>query len=227
MFEPIFFAKKEKDQFYLPEDELHHLTIFRIKIPEKILFTAGDGKLYSGIVKKNGIIKDIVIVDSSIEDQFINLYFGLCDKNRMKFIFEKGTEIGVKSFNPIITKKSEKFFIKKERVENILKAAIKQSRRLNLPEYNEPKPIKNIDFDKNVDSYFGSLERKHKKDIVFNSKYVNIFVGPPSGFTDDEEEFLMKNGVKPFFFDVGILRTETFAISILSIFHYLKGLKNG
>ncbi|MEJ5307665.1 MAG: RsmE family RNA methyltransferase [candidate division WOR-3 bacterium] len=226
MVEPIFFAEKKGEKFFLPEDELHHLTVYRIRVPSKILFTTGDGILYSGTVDKNGNIYELIKVDHSNENEFVNLYFGLCDKNRMKFIFEKCTELGVRSFNPVITQKSEKYPLKKDRVFSILKSAVKQSRRFKVPVYNEPVELFKLDFDRSIDSFFGSLENKTKKTIEFKSESVNIFIGPPSGFTKEEEEFLIKNGVKPFFFDVAVLRTETFAVAFLSIIHYLKGAKN-
>ncbi|HAF07383.1 MAG: RsmE family RNA methyltransferase [bacterium] len=225
MVEPIFFAEKKGEKIFLPEDELHHLSVYRIKIPSKILFTTGDGILFSGIVDRYGRILELEKISSTQENEFVNLYFGLCDKNRMKFIFEKCTEIGVRSFNPIITKKSEKYPLKKDRVFSILKSAVKQSRRFIIPEYNDPVELFKIDFDRDVDSFFGSLEKKEKRNIVFKSKIVNIFVGPPSGFTKDEELFLIDKGVKPFFLDVAVLRTETFAVSFLSILHYLRGNK--
>lgn len=226
MVDPIFFAEKKGEKYFLPEDELHHLSVYRIKTPSKILFTTGDGILFSGTVDKDGNIYEFIKVDHSIENEFVNLYFGLCDKSRMKFIFEKCTELGVKSFNPIITQKSEKYPLKNDRVLSILKSAVKQSRRFKMPVYNEPIKLTEINFDKNHDSFFGSLDKKVEKTIEFKSESVNIFIGPPSGFTKEEEEFLIKNGVKPFFFDVAVLRTETFAVAFLSIVHYLKGVKN-
>lgn len=227
MVDPIFFAQKKGETFFLPKDEIHHLSVYRIKIPSKILFTTGDGILFSGIVDKNGNLSEFKQVDHSYENEFVNLYFGLCDKNRMKFIFEKCTELGIKSFNPILTQKSEKYPLKNERVFSILKSAVKQSRRFKIPAYNEPVKLADLNFDKNVDSFFGSLDKKVKKTIEFKSESVNIFIGPPSGFTKEEEEFLIKMGVKPFFFDVAVLRTETFAVAFLSIIHYLKVEKNG
>ncbi|MEO0288726.1 MAG: RsmE family RNA methyltransferase [candidate division WOR-3 bacterium] len=227
MVDPIFFAEKRGESFFLPEDELHHLSVYRIKTPSKILFTTGDGILYSGMVDKYGKIYEYIKLDHSTENEFVNLYFGLCDKSRMKFIFEKCTELGVKSFNPVITQKSERYPLKKDRVFSILKSAVKQSRRFKIPVYNEPIELFEIDFDRSVDSFFGSLDKKIEKTIEFKSESVNIFIGPPSGFTKEEEEFLIKNGVKPFFFDVAVLRTETFAVAFLSIIHYLKGASNG
>jgi len=226
MVDPIFFAEKKGERFFISEDELHHLSVYRIKTPSKILFTTGDGILFSGIVDMNGEISDFEKISATQENEFVNLYFGLCDKNRMKFIFEKCTEIGVRSFYPIITQKSEKYPLKQDRVFSILKSAVKQSRRFVIPKYHDPVNLFDIKFDKDVDSFFGSLEKKENKSIGFKSETVNIFVGPPSGFTKEEELFLIENGVKPFFFDVAVLRTETFAVSFLSILHYLRGIKS-
>ncbi len=223
----VFYCEKKGKGFILEKNEIHHIKVLRKTLPTEILFTDGNGILYSGICEKDYTIKKYKIIEKSKNNEFVNVFFGICDKNRIKIILEKSTELGVKAFFPIITEKSSKYSLNQERAKNILKSAVKQSRRYYIPEYNEPVEIFNIDKKYFKNAYFGSIINNNKKIEISNKNEMNIFIGPPSGFIEKEEEFLISNGVKPFYLDSAILRTETFVISFLSIIHYLKGVGNG
>lgn len=223
--EHIFVAKRKADEFYLAERERVHVRVLRIVPPCEILFTDCEGSLYKGRLEIDWKISAFDKIENAKEES-VNLYFGLCDKTRTKFILEKCTELGVRSFNPIITEKSEKYSLSVSRVESILESAVKQSRRFVLPIYNEPVKLKDIDFTKMENIVFGSLVDKNRN-LEYIKGVTNAFIGPPLGFTEGEEEFLTKNGGMPFFFDTAVLRTETFAVSLLAVIHYIKGRNNG
>jgi len=162
------------------------------------------------------------------KEEFVNVYFGVCEKNRMKYILEKCTELGVKSFNPVFTEKSDRYPLSFERANAILLSAIKQSRRYLLPIYNQAVNLEDIEPAKFKGMIFGAInggEKQITQETI--TQNVNILIGPPSGFTEREENYLLSKGAKSFYFDTAVLRTETFAVAILSIIHYLQGVKNG
>lgn len=222
----VFYALKECGKFQLSNDELHHaVNVIRIYPPARINFTDGSGALYEGMLMPDGILKDVTKIESD-ESELINILFGICEKSRMRIILEKCTEIGVREFIPLITRKSSKYPLNERRAESILKSAIKQSGRFVKPHYREPVKLEDIHPDYCENAYFGSIDKTKAGIEPDFSKHINIFVGPPSGFTEEEEGFLVRNGIKPFHINTAVLRTETFALSSIAIIKYLQGVKN-
>lgn len=222
--DPIFYFEKKENGFIIPEDEKHHMDVLRIKLPSDMLFTDGMGRLYRGRIDAGyNVISYEGVADSKKEE--VNIYFGVCEKGRMKFILEKCTELGAASFTPVFTKKSDRYPIGRERAESILLSAIKQSRRFLIPEYREPIELAEIP-EKTLDGIIFGAIKGGKRHLDASNAKTDILIGPPSGFTEDEETFLIEKGALPFYFETAVLRTETFAVSLLSIIHYLKGAEN-
>ena len=223
--EHIFFADKKKNIFFLPKEELKHIGVLRINLPAIILFSCGDGKLYRGVVNEGGEISEVSEVNGS-QKTGIDIYFGMCDKSRISFILEKCTELGTDSFTPLLTARSEKYALPKSRASRVIISALKQSRRFFMPEYRDPMRIEDLKRDDSVTMIFGSI-KKNGEEIKLKTGKTALIIGPPLGFTEEEEKLLLSKNALPFHFDTGILRTETFAVSLLSIVHYIKGLNNG
>lgn len=222
----VFYAGKECDTFQLSDDELHHaVNVIRIVPPSRINFTDGSGVLYEGMLMPDGTLADVIEIESD-ESEIINILFGICRKNRMRIILEKCTEIGVREFIPLITRKSSKYPLNTRRADSILKSAIKQSGRFIKPQYREPVKLENIKPDYFENAYFGSIDKTEGGIKPDFAKHINIFIGPPSGFTEEEERFLVRKGVKPFHINTAVLRTETFALSSIAIIKYLQGVKD-
>lgn len=217
--ESVFYFTRENGSFSIPKDERHHMQVLRMKLPSEVHFTDGSGSLYKGSVDKDYTITDIEEICSQ-NTEHINVIFGVCEKSRMKLILEKCTELGVKSFQPLITERSGEYPFSAHKAEAVIKAAVKQSRRYFMPEYNTQAELISLDdcFFKNA--VFGSIDETEEENLFENIE--NIFIGPPSGFTEHEENYLKKRGVKPVHMKTGILRTETFAIAALSIAHYMR-----
>ncbi|PIP13412.1 MAG: hypothetical protein COX48_04300 [bacterium (Candidatus Stahlbacteria) CG23_combo_of_CG06-09_8_20_14_all_34_7] len=219
--EHIFWAEKDRDGFFLSKEEIGHLFVLRIPLPTEILFTCGDGFLYLGLADIKGRLNNIIKKETSIKTN-IDIMFGLCSKNRIKYILEKCTELGVDSFTPLITERSERHSLDSDRAKKIIISALKQSRRYNIPEYREQMNLDSISPDNETILIFGAITDNPRK-INVKGKRISLIIGPPLGLTENEEKVLESKGAIPFHFDTGILRTETFAVSLLSIIHYLKG----
>ena len=75
------------------------------------------------------------------------------NNDRLEWFIEKATEIGIDEITPIICQNSERKIIKKERLEKIIVAAMKQSLKFYLPKLNE------------AVSFSEFLKKKQKGDI--------------------------------------------------------------
>lgn len=218
----VFYADKISNAFMLSKDELHHMDVLRIQLPSYIMFTDGNGKLYRGMADENGNICNYNEIDAR-EPENVNIFYGICDRNRERIMLEKCTELGIKSFNPIITEQSEQFTINAERAGKIIVSAVKQSRRFHIPAYNEKRQMTDI-IDNGIENgVYGSLDGSSELKILPGID-VNVFIGPPSGFSVDEEQMMESAGIMPFHINSAIMRTETFAIAVLSVIKYLQGV---
>ena len=146
-------------------------------------------------------------------------------QKKMDLILEKGTELGISEFIFFFSKNSSIKKISKnkvERMKNITISAIKQCKRLDLPNISIVKDIKKVKLQKN--SFFGDirnnatflldiLEKPIKNSILF-------FIGPEKGFSKEEMSFLEKQA-KGVSLSNNTLRSETAAISFSSIISHI------
>jgi 16S rRNA (uracil1498-N3)-methyltransferase len=150
--------------------------------------------------------------------------------NRLDFILEKGTELGVDAFWVFpgqLSIKKEFFPHQMERAQSLLVAAMKQCGRLTLPTLHLQPPLTQWTTFPST-AFFGDLspealpfEIVWKQSTGLTSPFLFI-TGPESGLTSQEEQFLKEGGVKGVRLHPYILRTDTaslMAVSLLS--HWL------
>ena len=167
----------------------------------------------------------------------INLYQGLCKSDKFEFIIEKAVELGVHKIIPFDTNytvvkfdlNDKKISSKLARFNKIAKSAAEQSKRHYIPEVLKPlsfDKIINIDLSNahNILFYENAKgideTRNYIRDIKNDKKNVNIFIGPEGGFSDREIEEAKSLGFKILTLGKRILRTETAAVTALSILMY-------
>lgn len=161
------------------------------------------------------------------------LYQGIPKSSKMDFIVQKGTEIGISKFKPVITKrvvvKNDKEYKKVDRWQRIAEEACKQSKRNIIPIVERP-----LEFDealselKSMDAVFVPFENEKNQGIKnfsaqIKEKHIKnaaIVIGPEGGFEDSEIEVL--KGIGAYIVTLGprILRTETAGIVCAAILLY-------
>lgn len=236
----IIIAKNEDAENY------NHLKkSVRIKVNELILVSINGFKQSFDYLTKvisiddEKIILDILEKSKSKELKYkINLYQGMPKSDKMEFIIEKAVELGVFSIIPVDMDFSISKFNDKNKSSKILrynkisKSASEQSKRSIIPEVrdnmNFSEMIMSIKNDKfNILFYENAegIELTHKfindlKNNIVENENINIIIGPEGGFSDKEIELAKNNNVHILSLGERILRTETAAISSLSIFMY-------
>lgn len=155
---------------------------------------------------------------------FVTLYQAMPKKMELfELVLQKGTEIGVSTFIPLITEHTERREItKRERLEKILREAAEQSERGKIPSLSEP-----IDFEKAVTENFDGISvilhsRGNYPSLssfvpkIQIAKKCRIFIGPEGGFSEKEIKKAEENDF--FIASLGprILRTETTGIVAVS-----------
>ena len=166
----------------------------------------------------------------------VNLYQGLPKSTKMDLILQKGTEVGISSFTPVMMKRSvskieneKKEKSKMARWEEIVEASAKQAKRDLIPKIERV-----LHFKEMVNTLAGkenvlvAYEDEEMTSIgaalkSMDLKEINIVIGPEGGFDPDEIESLKGLGASIVSLGSRILRTETAGLVAASICLYENG----
>ena len=157
------------------------------------------------------------------------LAFSPIKSNYFNFMIQKATELGITKFIPIIFNRTIVRKINNQRLEKIVIEAAEQSNRINIPNIEKPQNLNSfLSKNKNkINLIFTDLNSENKILDLNNSKNkpICIIVGPEGDFSEAEKkDILSYDGVKPIKINENILRSETAAISTISIINYFSNL---
>lgn len=144
---------------------------------------------------------------------------------KWEWILQKGTELGVQQFIPLITERTQRQQLPKpERMQKILIEAAEQSGRSFIPHITKPTSLELITISN--DCYFGSLLSNIPLiDQLHSPKHIpaiTVIIGPEGGFTGQEENLLLKKGAQSYSLAATVLRLETAAIATLGIINQIR-----
>jgi len=179
-------------------------------------------------VKVENIIRGIV--EFSVEKKLrsvdnpteIWLAFTPIKLNYLNLMIQKATELGVTRFIPLLTDRTVVRKINEKRIKKIIVEASEQSNRLNLPTLDKLKNLEEF-LKENIDItiHFGDLNSKNKKIDIKRDEPLCILIGPEGDFSIKEREIISKmKNIIPININKNILRSETAAISMISIISY-------
>ena len=169
---------------------------------------------------------------------YINIVQALPKADKMDFIIQKCTELGVKEFTPLALKRCVVKIDSKDEQKKILKwqkqveVASKQCGRDIVPKVNKIYNINTIqDLLKNYDLVLLAYENEKDNTLKNEIEKINkkedasiaIIIGPEGGLEQTEVDFLKQNGAKVVTLGNRILRTETVAMAVTSILMYELG----
>jgi len=211
----------------LEKSSSHHLIkVLRKKEGDQIVLFDGKGNSCLGLISKihrSEVQLDIIEVfkkslRSGIE---INLGQSLIKNDPFNLTIQKATELGVTSFHPLITERSE-LKIKMTRNRSlrwnlIARGACEQCGENWLPIIEDP--IKLDKWATNVESKIKILLYPNSDNKISDFKYkdsVSLAIGPEGDFSNYEVDSLTEKGFIPVSIGKRILRAETAAISAIS-----------
>ena len=218
----------------LDKSQSHYVNkVMRVKVNETFsLFN--ESVEWEAKIKEisNGIVGFIITkqLRQKENSKEIWLAFSPIKSNYFNFMIQKATELGVTKFIPVITDRTIVRKINYERVENITIEASEQSNRLLVPKVEKIQNLKSF-LEKNnnkINIIFGDINTKNQKldpKIQKEDKPICIIIGPEGDFTEAEREQILNfKDVQSLKINDNILRTETAAISALSIINYFLNL---
>lgn len=227
------------------EDVNHIAKVLRLENEDNI-FVCNKNTAITYKAKIMEMLKDKIIakileevVDTRESKVNVTIFQGLPKADKMEYIIQKSTELGVKKIVPVemkrcVVKLDEKDKVKKlARWQKIAESAAKQSGRDAIPELNEIVSITNLkerikDFNLFLVAYEGEstntlkFELQYAKRTIIDKENIKIgvVIGPEGGFEEKEIEELCINGAKVVTLGKRILRTETASLAVLSNIMY-------
>ena len=227
-----FATKKVENKFILDNKDLHHIkNVMRMKDNDNIEVVF-DERLYKCTINYNNEIHITIIeeiISSTKKKTKISIIVPVLKENKMDFILQKSTELGVDEIIPIITERTliklnDKENKKLERWNRICKEASEQSMRLNIPKITNVKKLNdlnNLDGLKIVCStQVNSVSLKNILQANSNYDHLFIIIGPEGGLSINEEKKLNEFGFISTSLGDNILRVETVPLTILSMINY-------
>lgn len=227
-----FYGNLFNEKIIIDGEELKHLAVLRCEKNEQILCFVGDENEYlckiDSVDKKQAICS---IIEKRVCEKnptkSITLFIGLPKKDKLEFITQKTTELGIKEVIPFesnftIAKPNEN---KLDRLQRITLEACKQCGRSVPVSISMPIKFKEmLEKLSNFDVVLFANETNTKiNDINFSSfEKIAIIVGSEGGFSGEEIEFLTKlENVKEVGLGNRILRCETASVLMCGLVSYL------
>lgn len=214
--------EENETAFIFPTEESKHIIkVMRKKEGDSLYITNGEGYLFKAeIIQANPKKCKVSILSTTKEHpKMYQLHMAVAPtklNDRFEWFLEKATEIGVNEITPIICDHSERKVIKKERMEKVIQAAMKQSQRTFLPKLNDAISYKEFIQQKQSELLFiAHCEEEEKLELkrrVAADKDVTILIGPEGDFSPSEIKTAYQKGYKPVSLGQYRLRTETAAL---------------
>ncbi|MFN8770781.1 MAG: 16S rRNA (uracil(1498)-N(3))-methyltransferase [Neisseriaceae bacterium] len=229
---PRFYVNLQLDNsktIELPTNVVQHLHALRLVAGMDIELFNGNGYSYlANLIEINKKYANVAIInkcESNNNILDIRLAISTIANDKMDFVMQKATELGVKQITPIISKRTQQ--VSSERMgkklihwHNIIISSCEQCGLNNIPKLNQVETFTNFiqANGSNEESMNIILSPYRKNEDNFNhsklmAKYITLIVGPEGGFTDDEIEFATNNNFKTVRLGNLTMRAETAAIA--------------
>ena len=233
----IYFPNKIQSDLvaHLPKEQSHYLKdVMRLKVGDifSIFNSHGEWKTTIQNYEKQAVkIKILEKLRDKKNEKNIWLAFTPIKQNPLNFIIQKGTELGVQKFIPILSERTEVKDINSERVKKIIIESAEQSNRISIPEVTNLETLKNFifNFPKEACLIFCDIN-SNQIDIkkILSTKDMGpicILIGPEGDFSENERKLI--TGLKQsqsISLAQNILRAETAAVAAVTLVNYYLNL---
>ncbi|MDE6323523.1 MAG: 16S rRNA (uracil(1498)-N(3))-methyltransferase [Paramuribaculum sp.] len=229
----IFYAPEIETTLTLPEsDSQHAVRVLRLKSGAEITIIDGKGMSFQcRLLDAHPKKATVEIISRNPMPLCWNQQLTVAvaptkHMDRMEWLVEKLTEIGVNRIVPLLSKRSERKEIKTERLEKIAVSAMKQSLKGVLPEITPMTPVKQFtDTCQSTQRFIAHCddmsERKLLARLYTPLTDAAIMIGPEGDFAPDEVDHALSSGWQPVTLGDNRLRTETAALVACDTFHII------
>ena len=233
-----FYAPDILTTLELPESDSHHaVKVLRMREGDELQVIDGHGTAYlcrlDDAHRKHAAVE---IISSSPLPLPWNQQLAVAvaptkHLDRMEWLVEKMTEVGVNTIIPLLCDRSERREIKIERLEKIAVSAMKQSLKATLPTIMPMTPLREVvgmmpDAQRMMAYCDPSIPRVDFAQTYKAGRDTMILIGPEGDFSPAEIEMTLAAGFSPVTLGDNRLRTETAALYALSACHVIDSMHN-
>lgn len=220
----LFYTPDIDGMFYTlnPEESKHCVRVLRLAEGEEVSLVDGRGNWYNGVIALADAKECRVECREKIENygrRDFHLHLAVAPtKNidRIEWMLEKCTEMGVDEITMLNTSHSERKVVKDERLEKVVVAAMKQSLKAYLPKLNPMTDFKSFVVSSRESQKFiahcNEGEKQRLDELYRPGGDVLILIGPEGDFSEEEVKIARETGFVAITLGESRLRTETAGI---------------
>ena len=229
----IYFSDKIQSDLvaHLKKEQSHYLKdVMRLKIGDAFSIFNNKGEWKASIQnyeKQSVKIKILEKLRDKKNENNIWLAFTPIKKNPLNFIIQKGTELGVQKFIPILSERTVVKDINAERIKKVIIESAEQSNRISIPEITKLETLKNFisSFPQEGCLVFCDIncDKNNLKNILSKKNLgpICLLIGPEGDFSENERKLIIDlKQSKPISLAKNILRAETAALVALTLVNY-------
>jgi len=211
----------------LDQDESKHcIKVLRKQVGDEINLIDGKGTFYKAKITNANPKKCEFEIIETIKEPKPSFHRHLAiaptkNMDRMEWLIEKVTELGIDEISFFQSFHSERKIIKIDRLEKKVISAMKQSLKAKKPILNELKAYKSIlDNAKEVNKFIAYVDfdnETHFKNELDKVTDTLVLIGPEGDFTEEEVQMAVSKGFKKVSLGKSRLRTETAALAAVHL----------
>ncbi|MFT4532637.1 MAG: 16S rRNA (uracil1498-N3)-methyltransferase [Candidatus Saccharimonadales bacterium] len=212
--------------FWMDDEHLFHqwTKVLRFDVDREVeLFNSlGEDRLYKILKVGDNAAHVELITDMTpkLPKRELYLCFSLLKKDKNDWVLQKGTELGVSHFVPLVSDRTEKTGFNTERAQKIVIEAAEQSGRSDIPRLREPITPKSLihELKDKVHLLIAEQSSADPQPSTLNPQSpLAVLVGPEGGWTDKEKQMFTDEGVQHIAISEFTLRAETAAITAAAL----------
>lgn len=219
-----------------PEAGQHVGTVLRMQPGDEFILFSGDNREFVAQIetaKKKQVSVLILSVSDVDRESTLNIHLaqGISKGTRMELVMQKAVELGVTRITPIRSERcavkldNDRMVKRVQQWQSIVIAACEQSGRNRIPVVEQP-----IALDLYLNNVQASLKlvldpkgAKSWRDFTYEQRDIALLIGPEGGFSETEIHAAKQHGFAALSLGPRILRTETAAITALSLLQAVGG----
>ncbi len=203
------------------EESAHCVRVLRYSLGDEILLTDGRGTTYTARITNphpKHCEFEILTEEKQTKGHNFHLHIAIAPtKNveRLEWMIEKCTEIGVDEITPLLCRFSERKQLRTDRLQKIILSAAKQSLTPYLPVLHELTPYDAFVRDQAAKEQQNFIAHCYKEDKrvlqheIVPGRDVLVLIGPEGDFSEQEVKEALDLGFVPVSLGNSRLRTET------------------
>ena len=211
-------------KYTLNEEESNHaVRVLRLKANDEITLIDGRGGWYRACIvdaQHKRCVVEVLDQQTKYGKRPYRLHIGICptkNMDRFEWFIEKTTEIGIDEITPLLCEHSERKQINPERLQRIMIAAMKQSKKAYLPKLNEitsfGKWLMTLSANANYIAHCNDGGQQPLKFLYTPGNDAVIAIGPEGDFSGQEIKQALCSGFKEISLGKSRLRTETAGVA--------------